>query len=126
MRCIEANMPTAPTNVDEIDITPTIRSLIADEVKAAIKSPEMRELIAQEISRALGPWQQEKYLTAKDAADLMRCNPQTVLRLVHAGRLKSAGEGRLLRILQSSLKHFMAERGPPRHDLTGGKISVDA
>ena len=89
----------------------TIRSLIAEEFKTLLKSPAIRQAIAQEAERAVARRlaQEAKrtaapvphdgpYLKVKEAAALMRCHTETVLRMIRDGRLSSVGEGKLLRI----------------------------
>ena len=71
-------------------------------------SQEVREAIAAEVARQLPP-RHEEYLTAKQAAALMQCNPQTALRLAHAGKIKAVGSGRLLRIVRSSIDQYLQE-----------------
>lgn len=43
------------------------------------------------------------YLTVAEAAELLRCSPQTIRRLVRAGRLPALRLGRDLRISREAL-----------------------
>lgn len=73
-------------------------------------SPEVRELITAEVARAVERVpQREEYLTAKEAAVVLRCHPETILRLVRASKLKSVGSGKLLRVLRSSIDDYFQQ-----------------
>lgn len=77
-------------------------------MSAELLSPEIREAIRVEVARAVAQHRREEYVTVKEAASIARCNPQTILRLAHAGKLREVGEGRLLRILRSSIDAYFA------------------
>jgi len=76
-------------------------------------SPEVRNLIANEVARAVAALpRREEYLTAKEAALVLRCHPETVLRMVRDDKIKGVGAGKLLRILRSSIDDYFKLEGP--------------
>ncbi|MFZ1382345.1 MAG: helix-turn-helix domain-containing protein [Scrofimicrobium sp.] len=50
----------------------------------------------------------EKVLKTADVARHLSCTPDTVYKLVNAGKLRGLKVGRLLRIPESSLREFIA------------------
>jgi excisionase family DNA binding protein len=72
-------------------------------------SPEIQKAIDAAVARAvahLAP--REQYLTAYECADVMKLHRDTVLRLVHGGKLRSVGRGRQLRIPHSAVVEYFA------------------
>jgi excisionase family DNA binding protein len=74
-------------------------------------SPEIREAIAAEVARQLPP-RHEEYLTAKEAALVLRCHAETVLRMARDGKITSVGSGKLLRIVRSSIDAYLTREAP--------------
>jgi excisionase family DNA binding protein len=78
-------------------------------------SPEIENLIEQSVARAVArrlPSPRETYLTVKDVSTAMHVHADTVLRMIHAGTLRSVGAGKLLRIPQSALDEYFSINTP--------------
>jgi excisionase family DNA binding protein len=64
-------------------------------------------------SAAGGP---ERSYSVRQVADLLGVHPETVRRLIHAGRLEAVREGRVLRLVPASVHALLDQqrRKPPR------------
>lgn len=72
----------------------------------------VRALVRDEVERALAVLRGgEEYLTAQEAAAVVKVNERTIKRWVSAGKLERHGEGRLLRVRRSDLERYMRESG---------------
>lgn len=72
--------------------------------------PEIRAAIDLAVARAIAkrlPAPRESYLRVKEAAARLDIHPDTVLRHIHAGRIRAVGEGKLLRVPESAVDEFM-------------------
>lgn len=84
----------------------------------AALSPEVQSEIAARVDSAVARAvariaRSETYLTAKECGAVMRLHEDTVLRYIRAGKLRSVGSGRHLRIPHSAIVDFFAASPEP-------------
>ena len=65
-------------------------------------SPEILAAIDAAVAKRLPPLR-ESYFKIREAAELLHVHPDTCLRLVHSGKLRAVGHGKLIRIPQSAI-----------------------
>ena len=77
-------------------------------------APEVEKEINRAVARAVALIaRSETYLTAKECGAVMRFHEDTVLRYIRAGKLRSVGSGRHLRIPHSAIAEFFAASPEP-------------
>lgn len=72
-------------------------------------SPEIQTAIDVAVARAIArrfPAARETFLAIKEAAATLGCHRDTVRRLIHDGKLRSVGSGKLLRVPQSAIDDY--------------------
>jgi excisionase family DNA binding protein len=112
---------------DELSIVLLSLRAFADQLNAAgRRRPKLLDQLVQDLSAALSrlepttldesrspadPAAMEStplLLTVPEAADLLRCSPRTVERMIAADRLKPVRIGRALRLTRSALDDLVA------------------
>jgi excisionase family DNA binding protein len=76
-------------------------------------SSEVQTYIDQSLANAIAhrlPAERETYFTVKEVAATLHVHPDTVLRLIHSGALRSVGKGKLLRVPQSAIDDYFSPR----------------
>ena len=64
--------------------------------------PAILAAIDEAVARRVSP-PRETYFTVRDVAKMFGIHTDTCLRLVHSGKLRAVGRGKLLRIPQSAI-----------------------
>jgi excisionase family DNA binding protein len=84
-------------------------------------TPEIKSAIAQAVAAAIAerfPSSRETYLKVREAAAQLSCHGDTVLRLVHQGKLRATGSGKLTRIPQSAIAEYLNSSSAPKCAVT--------
>jgi excisionase family DNA binding protein len=81
------------------------------EALAELLRPVVRELVREEVARLDRQQYDSPYLSVREAAAFLRCQPQRVYDLLSDGRLRRVKEGSRVLVLRADLEAYLGQRG---------------
>lgn len=83
-----------------------IRTQLMDELRAELKEEVVKELQAQ---ARRSKSQHPGYVTAAEAAEILRCSVRRIYRLVELGHLTAVKDGRRLLVHEDAISRHLGE-----------------